>query len=258
MKITMLGCGPSAGVPLIGGRWGACDPSNPKNRRTRPSVLVESAGVAVLIDTSPDLRAQLLAAGIGRIDAVLFTHDHADHVHGIDDLRTVYRNRQRQPMDAYADPATLAALRRRFGYLFEGEAPPEALYRPILVPHEINGPFTVGPHRIVPFEQDHGICMSLGFRIGRFAYSTDVVEFNERAFAALDGVELWIVDCLRAGEAHPTHAHLDKTLGWIRRVRPRRAIFTHMNHEADFDALAKLCPPGVEPGYDGLVAEIEG
>ncbi len=252
----MLGCGPSAGVPLIGGDWGACDPANPKNRRSRPSVLVETQDQSILIDTSPDLRAQLLAAGVQRVDAVLYTHDHADHVHGIDDLRTVYRRMGRTRIDAWADATTIAGITRRFGYLFEGFAAEGAMYRPILNPHTIQGPFAVGPTQVIPYDQDHGICASLGFRIGGFAYSTDVVELGEAAFAALGGVEIWVVDCLRAGEAHPTHAHLDKTLAWIDRVKPRRAVFTHMNHHADYEAMRALCPPGVEPGYDGLVLEL--
>ncbi len=256
MKVTMLGCGPSAGVPLIGGDWGACDPDNPKNRRTRPSVLVETRGTTILIDTSPDLRAQLLAAGVTRVDAVLYTHDHADHVHGIDDLRTIHRRMGRQPIATWCDPATLEGITRRFGYLFEGFADLDAMYRPILAPRTIDGPFEVGPVGIMPYPQDHGICASLGFRIGGFGYSTDVVELPEAAFAALAGVELWIVDCLRAGDAHPTHAHLDKTLGWIERVAPRRAVFTHMNHQADYETMRGLCPAGVEPGYDGLVMEL--
>jgi phosphoribosyl 1,2-cyclic phosphate phosphodiesterase len=256
VKVTILGCGPSAGVPMIGGIWGACDPANPKNRRSRPSVLVEAASMTILIDTSPDLREQLLRAGARRIDAVLYTHDHADHVHGIDDLRTIYRLMDRRQIPAYADAATMASIVRRFGYVFEGHGDGEALYRPILVPRTIDGPFAVGPVGVVPFVQDHGICASLGFRIGRFAYSTDVVRLDDAAFAALAGVEVWIVDCLRAGDEHPTHANLETTLGWIERVKPRRAIFTHMNHAADYDKLAALCPAGVEPGYDGMVLEI--
>lgn len=256
MKVTVLGCGPSNGVPVIGGNWGTCNPDNPKNRRSRPSVLVETQGQVILIDTSPDLRAQLLAAGVTRIDAVLYTHDHADHVHGIDDLRTVSRLMGRTKIPAYADPETLASITRRFPYVFDlPEGPTGMLYRPILVPNVIAGPFRIGPVEIIPFVQDHGICPTLGFRIGQFGYSTDVVRLDEAAFAALDGVETWIVDCLRDGEPHPTHANLATTLGWVARVKPRRAVLTHMNHHADYDHLAALCPAGVEPGYDGMVLE---
>lgn len=256
MRVTVLGCGPSAGVPLVGGGWGKCNPDNPKNRRTRPSVLVETQGLNILIDTSPDLRAQLLAANVNRIDAVLYTHDHADHVHGVDDLRAIYRLMDRRQIAAYGDEVTLATLTRRFGYLFEGYGDKDALYRPILVPNPIDGPFRVGPVDIVPFTQDHGICASLGYRIGRFGYSTDVVRLDDAAFDALAGVELWIVDCLRSGEPHPTHANLATTVSWIVRVKPRRAVLTHMNHQADYDAMAAACPPGVEPGYDGMVLDL--
>ena len=257
MKVIVLGCGPSAGVPTIGaGGWGRCNPDNPKNRRTRPSVLVETKGLTILIDTSPDLRSQLLAAKVQRIDAVLYTHDHADHVHGADDLRSIWRLMDRRQIPAYADPVTLETVTRRFGYLFEGYGEKDALYRPIMVPHKIEGPFQVGPVDVVPFAQDHGICVSYGFRIGRFAYSTDVVRLDDAAFAALAGIEAWVVDCLRAGEKHPTHANLSTTLRWIDRVKPKRAVLTHMNHQADYDELAARCPPGVEPGYDGLVLDL--
>ena len=255
MKVTILGCGASTGVPQIGGDWGVCDPTNPRNRRTRPSVLVEAQGTNILIDTSPDLRSQLLANRISRIDAVLYTHDHADHVHGIDDLRMVYRLTGRRKIPAYADPTTMVTLTRRFAYLFEGFGDAEAMYRPILIPREIDGPFTCHGVAVTPFVQDHGICASLGFRIGGFAYSTDVVRLGDEAFAVLAGVDTWVVDCLRDGDEHPTHANLATTLGWIARVRPRRAVFTHMNHQADYERMKAACPPGVEPGYDGMVIE---
>jgi phosphoribosyl 1,2-cyclic phosphate phosphodiesterase len=257
MKVTVLGCGGSGGVPLIGDVWGACDPANPRNRRRRPSVAVQWDDATALVDTTPDLRDQLLDAGIGRVDAVLYTHTHADHVHGIDDLRSVARNMGRGAViDAFAEPAVVDQLMARFGYLFVDGAAMDALYRPIIRAHRVSGPFEACGRRIVPFRQEHGIGPSTGFRIGRFAYSTDVVDLPEAAFEALGGIEVWIVDCLRAGEAHPTHAHLAKTLGWIDRVKPKRAVLTHMNHQADYDALARQLPPGVEPGYDGMVLEI--
>ncbi len=260
MKITILGCGPSSGVPVIGRIWGACDPENPKNRRRRPSILVESGDLRVLVDTSPDLRDQLLDAGIDRIDAVLYTHDHADHLHGIDDLRVVRRNTERN-IDAWAVPDLLRRIERRFGYLFSdfsdrGDLEPGELYRPILDGRPIEGPFRVGELDVVPFEQDHGICASTGFRFGRFAYSTDVVALSDAAFEALAGIELWIVDCLRDGTEHPTHANLDTTLGWIERLGVPRAVLTHMNHQADYEQMRAVLPEGVEPGYDGMVLEI--
>ena len=257
MKVTILGCGGSGGVPLIGDYWGACDPSNPKNRRRRPSIAIQWDQSTVLVDTSPDLRDQLLDAKIGRVDAVLYTHTHADHTHGIDDLRSVTRAMGKGSMiEVYAAPMFIEQLLVRFGYLFTEGAAQDALYRPILRPHRIDGPFQAFGRTVVPFLQEHGIGPSTGFRVGGFAYSTDVVDLADDAFAALAGIEVWVVDCLRVGEAHPTHAHLDKTLAWIDRVKPKRAVLTHMNQQTDFDALAKLCPAGVEPGFDGLTLDI--
>jgi phosphoribosyl 1,2-cyclic phosphate phosphodiesterase len=256
MKVTILGCGPSSGVPTIIGEWGACNPQNPRNRRRRPSILIESDDTHILVDTSPDVMEQLLQVRARAIDAVLFTHEHADHVMGIDDLRVVRRHMGRN-IDAWAAPDVLESLKRRFGYLFSGVQDPENLYSPIYDPHVIDGPITVGQVRdILPVAQDHGICDSLGFRFGAFAYSTDVVEMPPESLAALRGIDTWVVDCLRAGPAHPTHAHLEKTVGWIDYVKPRRAILTHMNFQADYDALKALCPAGVEPAYDGMVIEL--
>lgn len=260
MKVTVLGCGGSGGVPLAGrapgGYWGNCDPENPRNRRRRASILVEQGGTVVLVDTSPDLRLQMMDAGITRLDAVLYTHAHADHCHGIDELRwIVYAQKTR--VDAYMDMRTSEVMTRRFSYAFASSADPASFYTPLLTDHLIEGPFTVGALDVLPFVQDHGEReISLGFRFGPVAYSTDAVELDELAFEVLDGVEVWIVDCLREAP-HPTHAHFAKTLEWIARVRPRRAILTHMNHTVDYEALATRCPPGVEPGYDGLVIEVD-
>jgi phosphoribosyl 1,2-cyclic phosphate phosphodiesterase len=248
----MLGCGPSTGVPTIGRRWGRCDPDDPRNRRRRVSVLVETGGLTLLIDTSPDLREQLLDAGTARIDAVLMTHAHADHLHGIDDLRTVNRL-MRAAIPLYADCTALDEIRARFGYVLKPVSEESRFYKPTLVPHEITGPFAIAGVGIVPFAQDHGFGnRTLGLRIGGFAYSTDVTELDEAAFAVLAGIELWIVDCLRR-EPHPTHSHLAKTLSWIARVAPRRAVLTHMDQSLDYRELSAELPPGVEPGQDGLV-----
>ncbi|MGB1547012.1 MAG: MBL fold metallo-hydrolase [Alphaproteobacteria bacterium] len=254
MQAVILGCGGSGGVPLIGDDWGVCDPKNPKNRRRRASILVREGETTLLVDTSPDLREQLLAAGVDRLDGVLFTHAHADHVHGIDDLRPVNRRMQAW-IPIYADPETLSTIEARFGYVLEKIPAEYGFFKPCLTPNLINGPFRIGNIEILPFEQNHGFGRtSLGFRFGDIAYSTDVVELPEAAFDALRGVKVWIVDCLR-DKAHPTHSHLERTLGWIERVKPERAVLTHMNQYLDYETLAGKLPEGVEPAYDGLILE---
>ncbi len=259
MRVTVLGCGGSRGVPVIAQGWGNCDPANPKNRRLRPSVLVEQGlggegqgAVSILIDTSPDLRQQLLAAEVRRLDAVLWTHTHADHSHGIDELRELCRA-MHAPITAHALPEHLAELQSRFGYCFEPLRPGDPYYRPVLVPHPVESAFSVRGQSVVPFLQDHGYSKTTGYRIGNFAYSTDVVRLGDDAFAALEGVEVWIVDCCRIEPPHPVHAHLGLTLEWIARVKPKRAYLTHMDQTMDYDTVCKLLPPGVEPAYDGLV-----
>jgi phosphoribosyl 1,2-cyclic phosphate phosphodiesterase len=254
MKVTMLGCGPSMGVPAIGNDWGDCDPRDPRNRRRRASVLIECRGKVILVDTSPDLRQQLLDARVVRLDALMMTHAHADHLHGIDDLRAVNRL-MREPIELYADARTLSEIERRFGYVFD--APPDDgyFYKPALTRHAVSGPFVAAGLPVVPFVQDHGYSTTLGFRIGPFGYSTDVTELDEAAFAALAGIEFWIVDCLRY-EPHPTHSHLAKTLQWIDRIKPCRAALTHMDRQFDYRTLAAELPAGVEPGRDGLVVEL--
>ena len=254
MRVRILGCGGSGGVPTIGGDWGACDPTEPKNRRRRVSILVEEGATAILVDTSPDLREQLLDAGTQRLDAVLFTHAHADHLHGIDDLRGMNRL-MRQPIPVYGDPATLQQIERRFGYVFAPLEFGNSFYKPTLTPHAITGPFEIAGVKIVPFEQDHGFSKTLGLRIGAMAYSTDVVGLDDAAFAVLGGLDLWIVDCLRY-EPHPTHSHLARTLEWIARAKPRRAVLTHMDPGFDYETLRRELPAGVEPGYDGMVIEL--
>ena len=253
MKVTILGCGASWGVPAIGPDWGRCDPVEPRNRRRRCSLLVESRDAVLLIDMAPDLREQLLAANVARLDAVLLTHAHADHLHGIDDIRIV-NQLIGKALPIYTSPEALAEVERRFGYALL-PAPDKPLYRPALIGQPIDGPFTAAGVRIMPIAQDHGYSMSLGFRIGPVAYSTDVTALDETAFAALAGTEIWIVDCMRR-EPHPTHSHLAKTLAWIDRVRPRRAILTHMDQSLDYRELCAELPGGVEPGYDGLTIEL--
>lgn len=257
MRVTVLGCGGSGGVPLINGNWGSCNPANPKNQRRRVSVLIQDRGVNILVDTSPDLREQLLDNNIRKIDAVLYTHDHADHCHGIDELRAMSYDKSSQPIDAFGTSATLAALRQRFGYIFDqAEGGPSGLYRPVLRAREIDGPFQAAGVDVIPFEQDHGFgAVTTGYRLGGFAYSTDLVELPTVAKAVLNGLDLWIVDCLRF-EPHPTHTHFDRTIEWISELKPKRAILTHLNHMMDYDEVARRCPAGVEPGYDGLAVDL--
>jgi phosphoribosyl 1,2-cyclic phosphate phosphodiesterase len=254
VKVTVLGCGASTGVPAIGPNWGACDPADPRNRRRRCSLLVEIGAVGLLIDTSPDLREQLIDAGVRRLDAVLLTHAHADHLHGIDDIRQLNRL-MKAAIPLWADAPTLAEIGRRFGYVLEPPREPGHFYKPTLEPHAITGPFAVAGVDVRPFAQNHGFSTTLGFRIGGLAYSTDVTELDEPALAALAGIELWIVDCMRKAP-HPTHSHLAKTLGWIERVAPRRAVLTHMDQSLDYRVLAAELPAGVEPGYDGLAIDL--
>ncbi len=255
----MLGSGTSSGVPRIGGAdgagdWGACDPAEPRNRRRRVSVLVEHGGARLLIDTGPDLREQLLAARVARLDAVLLTHDHADHAHGIDDLRQVF-HAMGTPVACFASAATWAVLRPRFGYVFEGTK----FYPPTCTATTLDGPVTVGEMVVTPFQQNHGNIDSTGFRVeagGRaLAYSTDVKALDGRAIAALTGLDLWVVDALRRNP-HPTHSHLAQTLDWIAEYRPARSVLTHMDQSMDYRSLAAELPAGVEPGYDGLVIEL--
>lgn len=248
MKLTILGCGTSSGVPRVPENWGQCDPANPKNRRRRSSVQIEAAdGTTIIIDTTPDLREQLLAAGTRRLDAVFYTHDHADHCHGIDDLRAMFHV-MGERLQVYGDMATLETLRQRFRYIFYGAGG----YPPICRSTAIDGPVRVGPMTVIPFEQGHGDTISLGYRVGPFAYSTDLNRLSESAFDALEGVDIWVVDALRY-DPHPTHAHLEMTLGWIERVKPRLAVLTHMTEQMDYETLRSQLPEGVEPGYDGMV-----
>lgn len=256
MRITILGCGTSSGVPRIGGpdgagNWGLCDPANPRNRRRRVSVLVEAAGKRVLIDCGPDCREQLLGARVDHLDAVIITHDHADHAHGIDDLRQLFHAMGR-PVDIWASPDTLMVLKRRFDYVFAGAAG----YPASCTAHDFTGPIRLGSLRITPFPQLHGDRESTGLRFDHdgksFAYSTDVKGFDGRADAALAGLDLWIVDALRR-EPHPTHSHLAQTLDWVAQRRPGRALITHMDQSMDHATLLDELPDGVAPAHDGQI-----
>jgi len=253
MKVTILGCGSSTGVPRVGNDWGDCDPGEPRNRRSRCSILVDSGSTRLLVDTAPDLRQQLLDTGTDDLDAVLYTHAHADQTHGIDDLRVLFlRKRARLPV--YGDAETLAILRRRFDYIFE--RPPNSPYPPIAETHELDpaAPFRIGDIDGAAFAQEHGNITSLGLRFGAIGYSNDVNALDERAFEVLDGVRVWIVDALRY-TPHPTHAHLDQALEWIERLGPARAVLTNMHIDMDYRTLRRTLPDGVEPAYDGMVIE---
>lgn len=258
MRVTVLGCGGSGGVPLAtgkpGGEWGVCDPLEPRNRRRRVSLLVEEGAEAILIDTSPDLREQIIAFGIARVSAVLYTHAHADHCHGLDELRAL-RYRQGAPIPTYMDWATQRNLVDKFGYIFTSASDNDPLYKPLMDDRLFDGPFQVGDVPVLPFTQEHGDMPSIGFRIGPVAYSTDVKDLDEAAFAVLEGVKLWVVDCLR-DQPHPTHSHTAQTLEWIARVKPDLALLTHLNHQIDYRDLKGRCPAGVEPAYDGQVIEL--
>ena len=260
IEFTILGCGSSGGVPRADGDWGDCDPSNPKNARTRCGLaarLRSDAGpeheTTILIDTSPDLRLQTASAGLKRVDAVLYTHDHADQVAGIDDLRVFFlRNRMRTR--CFMDADTRASLTRRFGYVFEGQGGYPAICDAVDLP-ELGSPFAIGgPSGAIPvttFDQDHGDIKSVGYRIGDVAYSSDVVGLPEASFEALDGVKVWIVDALRY-RPHPTHASVETALRWIARVKPERAILTNLHVDLDYETLRRELPDGVEPAFDGL------
>ncbi len=261
IKFTILGCGSSMGVPRVALGWGDCDPNNPKNRRRRCSLLVEQTspqGVTrVLVDTTPDLREQLLEAQVDRVDGVLFTHEHADHTHGIDDLRPLYIHNKRQ-VDCWADEATSASLRARFGYCFE--TPPGSNYPPIAREHRLHPgrPIIVqgqgGPLEVLPVEQDHGEIKSIGLRFGNVAYSTDLKRLPPASLEALAGLDIWIVDALRR-PPHPSHFNLDEALEWIAKVKPKRAILTDLHSDLDYETLRTTLPAHIQPAYDGMSFE---
>ncbi|HJS85911.1 MAG TPA: MBL fold metallo-hydrolase [Acetobacteraceae bacterium] len=257
MRVTVLGCGGSAGVPMIGGAdgagdWGACDPAEPRNVRSRSSIVVESDGARLLVDTAPELRGQLLACRVPGVDAILYTHAHADHITGLDDVRILNRIAGR-PLDAFATRRTLEELCRRFGYAFRPWEPPN-FFRPVLEPRVVAPGQTVemAGMAVRLFEQDHGYAPTLGLRIGGFGYSTDVVGLDAAALDTLDGVDTWLVGCF-CRAPHPTHAHVDLVLDWAARIGARRTVLTHMGTDMDWGWMVRHLPPGVEPGYDGLV-----
>jgi phosphoribosyl 1,2-cyclic phosphate phosphodiesterase len=264
LRATILGCGASPGVPRIGNDWGACDPAEPRNRRTRCSLLIErfddgnARPTRVLIDTGPDVRFQLLAANVDHVDGVIFTHAHADHIHGIDDLRVFWLNTKRL-VDVYADAATKARLDEGFGYCFR--SPPGSAYPPILKHHPVEAgtPLTIsgpgGPVALMPFRQVHGDIDSLGLRFAGIAYSCDISDVPPESMQHVAGLNVWIVDALRY-KPHPSHFSLADALRWIERVKPRRAILTHLHGDLDYATLKRELPRHVEPAHDGMVIDL--
>ncbi len=255
LRFTILGCGSSGGVPRLGGHWGDCDPTNPKNRRRRCSMLVERIegdGITrVLIDTSPDLREQMLDANVGNLNGVVFTHEHADHVHGLDDLRMIVFN-QRKRLPVWADGKTSESLISRFGYAFV--QPEGSPYPPILNLKGINGPVTVwgdgGDVVLEPFKVGHGSIDSLGFKVGPLAYLPDVAEIYDDAWPVIKSADTWVVDALRR-EPHPTHTHLAQTLGWIEQSGVRHGVLTNMHIDMDYETVLAETPDNVSLAYDG-------
>lgn len=259
LRFHILGCGSSGGVPRIGGHWGDCDPNNPKNRRRRCSMLVEreteNGTTRVLIDTSPDMREQLIDAGVGTLDGVIYTHAHADHVHGVDDLRMVVFN-MRERVNVWADRATCDALLDRFGYVFV--QPEGSSYPPILNLNLIDGPVTVsgqgGDITFLPLEVEHGRIDALGFRIKDLVYLPDVSAMNDEAWKILEGAECWVLDALRR-DPHPTHSHLEQSLEWIKRSGVPNAVLTNMHIDLDYETIDAETPDHISPAYDGMVLE---
>lgn len=251
LSIRILGSGTSSGVPRLGGDWGACDPQEPRNRRSRASVLVRSRTTTILVDTSPDMREQLLAANVADIDAVLWTHDHADHTHGIDDLRQIMHLRDGKPLRGLARPATLAQLHAKFGYVFHGHDG----YPPTVTIEALPDAIAIGDIRITVTDQPHGSITSAGLRFEindkSIGYATDFHQMTSEMQRLYAGLDVWVVDALRRAP-HPTHPHLAEVLEWAGALRPRRCALVHMDHSMDYRSLVAELPPGIEPGFDGL------
>jgi phosphoribosyl 1,2-cyclic phosphate phosphodiesterase len=260
MRVTLLGTGASAGVPMIGGvdgrgDWGECDPGETRNIRTRASIAITGGAGTLLVDTPPEMRMQLLSCRIAQVDAILYTHAHADHITGLDDVRLLNRVANR-PLDAFGTQATLGELTHRFDYAFQ-PWDQRGFFRPVLVPRLVSPgeSFNAAGLSVRLFDQDHGFIHTLGLRVGGFGYSTDVVDLDDAAFAALAGVHTWVVGCFQR-EPHRTHAWLARVLDWVDRLKPRRTVLTHMGTDMDWRWLTANLPRGVEPGQDGQILEI--
>lgn len=253
MKITILGSGTSTGVPMVGCNCPVCSSVDPRDKRTRASIVVELAGKYILVDTSTDLRKQVIREKIPRIDAVLFTHSHADHIHGIDDLRGFHFIHKRI-IPCYGEKETLEVIAGNFSYIFKGLE--VAGYAPLLDPHIISGPFTLYGLDITPIPLMHGAMTATGYRFGNVAYLTDLSSIPDASVALLTGVEVLIIDALRY-TPHPNHLNIEGALGIVERLQPRRALFTHLTHEVPYGDGKKL-PVGVEFAYDGQAIEMNG
>lgn len=253
MLAKILGCGAAGGVPSISKGWGDCDPHNIKNKRSRTSIILQIDDTNILIDAGPDIREQLLNSNIRKLDAILFTHEHADHTHGIDELREINRFMKKE-IPIYANKKTLSTLKKRFDYAFKPvDILNEPFFHPWLEPNLIipGNPFEINKIKIIPFNQDHEWTTTLGFRINNFAYCTDVVNFFDSSFSILKGIEYFIVGCLSI-QNHPSHANLKKVLDWVSILKPKKTILTHMATGMDYNYLKSILPENVEPGYDGM------
>jgi len=250
MKITVLGCGSSSGVPALKYGWGDCNENNPKNRRSRSSIVIEDGNTVLLIDMSPDLRQQLLDYGSTKIDAVILTHAHYDHMSGINELRPIFFG-QKKLLPIYATEHDLSVIKKAFFYLLEEND--QEIYKPYIELFSIKEKFQIGGISGICFEQDHGFSKSLGIRIGNFAYCTDVVSFSDDNFEKLKGIDIWIVDCLSMKKVKPTHANLKMVLEWVKTINPKHTFLTHMGGTMDYDNLIKILPKNIKPAYDGMV-----
>ncbi len=252
MRLTFLGTGTSTGVPTLACRCPVCTSSDPRDKRTRPSVLLEFDGRAVVIDTAPDFRQQALREGMERLDAVLFTHTHADHVLGLDDVRVFYF-RQRVPIPIYASSRSMDDIRRIFTYIFDQSYPYGGIAK--LDPHIIDGPFDLWGERLIPLPVLHGNLPVLGFRFGKTAYVTDFSAIPDSTIPLIEGLDVLVLDALRH-KPHPTHSSLEQSLDWVERLKPRRAFFTHIAHELGHEATNAALPPHVRLAYDGLKLDL--
>lgn len=255
VRVRVLGCGNSVGVPATGGFWGECDPAEPKNRRSRASIFIQKNNTNVIVDTSPDLRSQLnQVAPVNHIDGVIYTHSHSDHVHGIDDLRILWKQ-MKKPIDIYGNQATIDELVHRFSYIFQGSS--DGFFPLMMVPHTVGDSLRIGDLAFRFFTQDHGTCETLGIRVGDFAYSVDMRNLDEHALHALEGVKTWVVDGGGAwNENNPVHASISQISHWVDRLKPEMTYLSVLSPSMDYNDLCARLPPNIRPAYDGLELEV--